>query len=148
DIDLDALVDIYGRRQELLDEKQEQDEQVAQLNREIQNLKERAARTQTAGRQIEQSVAAIDRQLSQTTDELARDSLNFNRSLLARRYDALLVDVAEQKVEAEGYAQELQRASAEAARLQGQADQLRMEWLRVTDPFGKSSRGEHERALA
>jgi tetratricopeptide (TPR) repeat protein len=80
--------------------------------------------------------------------ELRLSNLSFTGQQLQLQYDALDADATRVNIVGQGLLSQLTEADQEMAALYAEADQLRVAWLALVDPFGSLDQGDHAAALA
>jgi tetratricopeptide (TPR) repeat protein len=142
-----ALMQVYQKRRDLMEEKAKVDDKLEGLRAE--HLKARAAMSviQTQGKQAEDAIAGINMQAAQATSQLERDNLAAQHAIVSGQLATLTTLANRQATIIKGLDGEVRVGNAQSTRLWNAATQLRSEWLRLTDPFGKWAKGENERTV-
>ena len=127
----------------------------AALSAEFSRLATQAQAVQQQGLLLEQGVSSLRQSALLERDPLRKADIDLaisqaNQAYLVCQQQYQNLDAQATRVNSlrAGMSSEVQSVQAEVARLWGEANQLRQEWLAATDAFGKLGRGELENAVA
>lgn len=113
-----------------------------------QTVKQQGALLERRVASLRQS-ALIERDPQRKADiDLAISQANQEYLLCQQQYQNLDAQASRVNALRSGLASDMQGIESEVARLWGEANQLRQEWLAATDAFGKLGRGELQGAIA
>jgi hypothetical protein len=136
---------------------------LGELNAKLVEQQGKLTRLNASGANVQQQGAYIEGRIRflvnnqaaytsdpQTAADYAQtlDTLRVNLAGLQRQYSALDNEARETNTVIGGHQRQIIGVQAEIARLYEKANQLRAQWLELTDIFGTLQRGEHERAIA
>ncbi len=138
-----------SRLEELNAKLAEQQGKLVRLNANGANVQQQGAYIEGRIRFLVNNEAAYTSD-AQTAADYAQtlDALRTRLGVLQGQYSALDSEAREVNTVVAGHQQQILGVQAEIARLFQKANQLRAQWLELTDVFGSLQRGEHERAIA
>jgi tetratricopeptide (TPR) repeat protein len=158
---LAALKAIQDQRMVLLQRRENLSQQVVPIQNQIKtlngqgaalllqcgSLESRLNQLQTATEQLQQQ-----RGMAQITGQTANLDAMIQQNIADGRALEIQLDNASSQLAGvettkAGLSDQLRDAEIAAQRLYSEADQLRIEWLKLMDPFGKLARAEHETAI-
>lgn len=153
------LRQIYQQRLVLLAQREQAKQRLQPLVTDLniaqaayQGLAARAVNARVRAANLEAQANSLQNQWPM--DSAERAQINVAMESIRAQYDLCQRECAE--IEARGVAAatvvaglrgQVNTVQGEISRLYAEANQLRAEWLALTDPFGKLSRGENERAV-
>ena len=158
---IESLQRIYQQRSALLDQWEASRAELRQLaadltavdasltamTTEARGLQQQGVRLQTQAGLVQQQLAneSDSKRITDLQNTLAR--LNQTYAACQRRYVELDREATLANGQRTRIVAQVATTQATVNRLQGEADQLRGEWLKVTDAFGQLTRGDYERAV-
>ncbi|WP_166828969.1 tetratricopeptide repeat protein [Thalassoroseus pseudoceratinae] len=157
------LKEIDSKREALVQKRSELIDQIAELNGEAAEHQSTLKQCQAETTTLNNNLNLIKAQLAGVNNQLQQQRITLQQKALLEQQGRALVaqgqstSLAIQKVNAEAVATQtklkvvsgrLLTRQRELGGLKQQADRLRDEWLKVTDPFGKLDRGQGVAAIA
>lgn len=143
-----ALRQIYQERVVLLVERAVSEERLIQLNSEVGKARATLAPIQASIVHLRRELGVLERQAqSAALSQGQLQVLQVEAALRRQRIAQLSTQAVKIGGQLNGLAQEVGSRKQQVLKQQRQADALREEWLRVADPIGSYTRGDHEQAL-